>query len=355
MDPSNLLLHPTDERPPCASRSRELNTLTQAELDAYLASGWYRIGARMTYCEYLSSREHPRGVVWTRVPLEGYSFRKSLRRTRRKVERDFDVQVHPAAHDEEHEALYARYLDVAPGERSEDLWEFKGGALGEALFETWEVSVRDGDELIAFSWFDRGERSLQSLVGAYAPEYARYSLGFYTMLRELQFGIDEGLSYFYAGYVLCGDDSMDYKLRTGHIECLERPSGRWRPLEEFDLEEFNPVRRTEQALSRARDDVEALAGWEIHENPHFALGAWAPNLASCLAYPHVLWPPGPPHGAEALALAWDSTAQFYELLQCMRGALSSPDGEVLVDDLIVVTRSLGRWDTLEEVAAAIRG
>ena len=76
------------------------------------------------------------------------------------------------------------------------------------MFDTREVRVWNGDRLVAFSWFDLGRESVQSLIGVYEPSMARQSLGFYTMLLEVQHALEQGLRFHYPGYVLPGDPAM---------------------------------------------------------------------------------------------------------------------------------------------------
>lgn len=324
--------------PRCATELLSPSSLPPQRLDTLLAQGWYRIGSRLIRCDYTTSGHDTNGAIWTRVPLEGYTWSKSRRRTRRLIEADFSVEVGPMCMDQEHEALYQRYLTIAPGERPSTLDDFLyGPGLDQGLFETLEVSIRDGDELIAFSWFDRGERSLQSLIGVFEPDYKRLSLGYYTMLREIQYGIDQGLDYFYAGYVLFGDSAMDYKLRTGHIECLDRTQDRWLPLNQTSLAALDPVGRSRRALERLGL---AHRGWSIRSHEHHALGAYAPHLAGCVPYPLVLLKSSDPsHGI--WGIAWDSVGQTYELMQCTGGSLTTQEGELLFDNILFVIRSFG--------------
>lgn len=346
---------PRDGLPICATRRIEPREMSPDQLDEYLAAGWYRIGQSMMYCDFVTMERDTTGVLWTRVPLEDYSFKRSLRRTRNKVERDFSVEVGPLTHDTEHELLYQRYLTTTSGTRAEDLCELRGVSSpnGADIFDTYEVSVRDGDRLIAFSWFDRGATSIQSITGVYDPDYASYSLGIYTMLRELRYGIDEGLTHFYAGYVLCGDSTMDYKLRTGHVWCLDRPAAQWRAWEEVEAEDLDPLQRTRDALLEARDGMREIR-CALHVNDHFTLSAVAPNLTSCLAY-HVALLCGPTFAGMVLALCWDSALEQYELLRCIRATLTSPQTrQVLVDELFVVSGSLGQYADIDSAVAAVR-
>ena len=72
------------------------------------------------------------------------------------------------------------------GERAESLAHVVGGERGRALFDTREVSVWSQDRLIAFSWYDLGERSVQSLIGVYDPAFSKHSLGLYTLLLQME-------------------------------------------------------------------------------------------------------------------------------------------------------------------------
>lgn len=351
---TNQIPQPRDGLPLCATRRVEPDALPGGELDAYLEAGWYRIGQNISFCEFVAMDQGTFGVVWTRVPLETYRFRKSLRRIKNKVERDFTVRVHRQVHDLQHELLYQRYLSTTDGSRAPTLHNLAGGFGADNIFDTWEISIWRGDELIGFSWFDVGEEAIESISGVYDPSVASYSMGFYTMLAEIDFAIERGLKYYYAGYVLCGDPCMDYKLRTGHIEVLDRIQGCWRPLDEdaeADLDMLDPLERTRDALDHARhllDLPEAM----LYQNPHFSLCAAAPNLTSCLPYHLVLFC-GPSRSGIVHVIAWDTVGHEYELLRCVKASLTSPDtGEVFLNNLLVTSKSLGRWQDIDEMARA---
>ena len=341
------------ERPACATRREAPDVLAREQLDALLERGWYRVGQTMIWCEVVTPDEASLGVIWTRVPIAGYAYKKSLRRVMRRVERDFDVRVVPARVTPEHERVYQLYLTKARGERAPDMAAVRGQRPIE-LFDTWAVEIRDGDELIAFSWFDRGETSLQSILCAYDPAYSAYGLGIYTLLREIRYGIDHGMDYFYAGYVICGDPAMDYKLRTGHIEVLDRRMGQWRPLEEVDMHQLDPIERARRALAHAQH---ALGGdVPIRHNPHHSVGAHSPSLARCLGYPMFLVCEEHAEGRLLIAMAWDSVESCYELLRCMSATIrDSRTNEVLIDNLYVVEASLGVYEDVREAAHAVEG
>ena len=49
------------------------NRLSPAELDAYLAAGWYRIGQTLMTCRFLLFEGTLRSTVWTRTRLDGHA------------------------------------------------------------------------------------------------------------------------------------------------------------------------------------------------------------------------------------------------------------------------------------------
>ena len=353
--PTSLLQHiPPDGLPRCASRLIAPDSLSGAQLDDYLAGGWYRIGQNLSFCEFVSMAQGTFGVIWTRVPLQGYKAKKSSRRIMRRVERDFTVSIHPQQYDPEHEQLYQRYLTITSSARAPSLQNLCGGFGADNIFETWEISIRDGDELVGFSWFDLGEDSIESITGVYDPRLSSYGVGVYTMLREIEFARERGISHYYAGYILCGDPCMDYKLKPGHIQLLDRRDNTWRELESIqDLELLDPLARTTRALDVLRD-LTSLPGATLHENPHFSLSAAAPNLRACLSY-HQILQCAPAQGGVIHVVGWDTVTHDYELVRCIRASLTSPEtGEVFLDDLLVTSKSLGHWESATATADALK-
>lgn len=205
----------------------EPDSLSRAELDNYLARGWYRIGRALITTDYLVSDGELRSAIWTRLDLQRFRFRSSLRKLMHRNGRRFQIKTADLVLDPAHEALYARYREKVGGNRAESLDEVLGGPASRLLFHTREISIWDEGALIAFSWFDLGETSVQSLIGIYDPAYSKHGLGFCTMLLEVAHAAELGMRFHYAGYVLGEPSGMDYKLRVGQLEYLDPATKRW--------------------------------------------------------------------------------------------------------------------------------
>ncbi|MCB9298827.1 MAG: GNAT family N-acetyltransferase [Lewinellaceae bacterium] len=202
------------------------------ELDAYLAKGWYRMGQTIFTTHFLCFGRAFYSAVWIRLPLQGYEFRKSLRKAFRRNRQRFRAKARPASLNPEKEQLYRRYKASFPGILAPSLKDSLLDGEDLNIYNTYEVAVYDGSELVALSFFDLGKNSAASIMGIYDPDYNRHSLGFFTMLMEIDFCMQRGMEFFYPGYVVPGYSRFDYKLRIGRAEDIEyfdlRTQG-WQP------------------------------------------------------------------------------------------------------------------------------
>lgn len=203
--------------------------LLPEELDAYLSRGWYRMGQTVFTTHFLCFGRSYYSAIWVRLPLTGYTFRKSLRKTFRRVEHFFESEVGEASITPEKERLYRRYKASFSGMLAPTLRDALMDGEDFNIFQTHEVRVYDKDKLIALSYFDLGKHSSASIMGVYDPDYKKYSLGIFTMLKEMEYSLAQNLLYYYPGYVVPGYPRFDYKLRIGDVEYFDLSLHSWRP------------------------------------------------------------------------------------------------------------------------------
>lgn len=211
--------------------------ISPERLDDYLAKGWYRSGQSVFTCRFLLKRGDLYTVVWTRQPLEGYKFRKGQRKLIRKTEEQFKIVIRPEPKEisPEKENLYQLYREDFKGRLAPSLQVSLRDNTSNNIFDTWEICIYDNDKLVAFSIFDLGSNSIQSINAIYHPDYKKHSLGYYTMLAEINFAQQKGFEHYYAGYVVPGYSAFDYKLRAGdNMEFYIPETDDWRPMSEFD-------------------------------------------------------------------------------------------------------------------------
>lgn len=226
--------------------------LSPEELDEYLNQGWYRQGQSIFTTHFLFFHGGLYSAIWIRQDLEGFKFRKSNRRVLRNCHHNFQVSYGPLKMTEEKEALYQVYRNSFPGILTPSLKESLFEEYNTNVYNSWEVCLRDGQKLIAYSIFDLGKSSLASIVGVYDPAYQKFSPGYSTMLLEVQYGLENGLKWFYPGYIVPGNTRFDYKIRIGATESYDLGTKTWIPTADFLSREL-PVDLIHRKLAELAD------------------------------------------------------------------------------------------------------
>lgn len=210
-------------------------------------------------------------VVNIRLPLTGFEFKKKHTKLMRQNERHLRVVVGHARIDQAREDLYSLQKIKFKGFVHESLEEVLYHGMITAVFDTREVAVYDGDELIAVSFFDVGENSIASLLCLYHPGYKKETLGIYTMLHEVQWAVEMGKKWYYPGYILDRPSSFDYKLSLGEVQWFN-DNKRWCNWSSYSTE------KTKGHLLRTKiEDLKGIfqqAGVKYQSRlyPYFAIG-----------------------------------------------------------------------------------
>ena len=150
-----------------------------------------------------------------------------------------------------------------------------------------EICVFDREKLIAISYFDLGQSSMASLLAVYDEEYSQYSLGTYTMIKEMEYGQMTQRSWYYPGYVLDQPSAFDYKLRLGHMEYYTSGK-RWGKFENFQPTTTVAHRlrfSMKQLLSRLQSECIPHKTWYY---PYFSMGYMPLWKDRFLHLPHVV-------------------------------------------------------------------
>ena len=213
--------------------------LPHRKLDEYLNRGWFRMGQMIFTCRFLCFEGKLFTAVWTRLALKDYTFRKSVRKIFNRNNKRFQIVIRRAQFDSEKENLYKIHRQRFEGYISTNLRKSLFGDADYNIYDTWETCVYDGDKLVAASFFDLGNNSIASIMGLFDPEYNKYSLGFYTMLLEIDFGLRNQAEFYYPGYVVPGYGKFDYKLRIGDTDYFNPDTKEWKPYPNLDTTQLS--------------------------------------------------------------------------------------------------------------------
>jgi arginine-tRNA-protein transferase len=208
------------------------------ELDHYLEKGWYRMGQVIFTTHFLFFGSEVFSALWIRLPLQNYQFKGGNRKLMNKIFTQFKIVIRPAEIDLEKDDLYAIYAENFDGNLAPNLNDMLLEFSEESIYDTWEIAVYDQELLIACSFFDRGFTSIASIFAMYHPDYEKCSLGYFTLLAEIDYAINHGYAYFYPGYVVPGNKRFDYKLRIGEVEYYDLKSEKWIDYKLLDFEKI---------------------------------------------------------------------------------------------------------------------
>ncbi len=161
-----------------------------------------------------------------RIPVDEFRPTGSMRRVWR---RNADVWIEtgrPVSSDDRFE-VYTRYLDAQHDETMAREREGFDDFLYDSPTDTMEFVYRIGERVVGVSIADCVPNGLSSVYMYFDPEFARRSLGTYSILREIEFCREQRLSYYYLGYYVEKSPTMSYKGRFRPYELLVG-DGLWR-------------------------------------------------------------------------------------------------------------------------------
>ncbi len=187
--------------------------------DDYLAEGYFRAGHTLRQTRYIFIEGEVFTTIWSRVPLHTARLSKTQRKLQRRIERSSTITVGPYRPSADQDELYERYVAHHPLDVPETIAEVLGEDLPAIPFQTFCLRIERDGVLVGMSCFDIGDRTAASLFGCYDPAYAAESLGFATLLLEMDYCRHLGeIDYYYPGYCVVGLGPFAYKMRLPDLE-----------------------------------------------------------------------------------------------------------------------------------------
>ena len=201
--------------------------LDREELDARLAAGDRRQG----FVLYRTACPSCEACEPIRLDAFDFKFTRSHRRVLQRGDRELSVAIGPPTVDARRVELYnihkqGRHLDDGqPAIDEEGYRDF----LVSTCCDSFEVRfVLDG-VLIGVAISDRGARSISAVYCCFDPSYGRFSIGTYSILKQLELCKSWGLRHLYLGLYIADCDRMLYKAKFVPHERLLK--GTWERFE----------------------------------------------------------------------------------------------------------------------------
>jgi leucyl-tRNA---protein transferase len=291
--------------------------LLPEELDQYLSQGWFRMAQTIFTTNFLNFKRQFFSAIWLRMDLDLFFADKAQQRLFKLNER-FRSEFRPMILNAEKDKLYAAYRDAISFEASATLHQLLYREAHINVFDTWEVNLYDGDQLIASGLFDLGSRSAEGIISFYDPAYKKYSLGKYLIYLKAHYCKKLGLKYFYPGYFVPGYFSFDYKLAIGRpaLQYFDLASQQWLPVDSFEMS-ASPLYIMQERLQKLRSLLDTiLLNTRILKYEFFDVNL-VPDLsgAALLDFP-VFVTSEVAENASMLLIVYDVRDQSYHLMKC---------------------------------------
>jgi leucyl-tRNA---protein transferase len=215
---ATLHLHLPEEHEPCGYLSdreatmeyRVMTEVSPGELEWMLVRGWRRFGHLYFRPACPSCAE----CVSLRIPVDQFTPTKSQRRARRRC-KHLRVVTRPPVVDEERLALYHAWHQMRETTRG---WRVSRIGV-EEYTRTFaephpcalEMDYYDGDRLVGVGLIDETPSTLSSIYFFYHPDVQDLGLGVASVLFEMEYAKQRGLTHLYLGYRVRECPSTAYK------------------------------------------------------------------------------------------------------------------------------------------------
>lgn len=230
-EPAEIVVH--DDASPCpylVKRTARMplrlpvRSLSHDELDARLRRGDRRQG----FFLYATKCPECRACEPIRIPVDAFRPGRSQRRTYRRGEDCFHVEVGPPIVDERRVTLYNKHrneraLDDGHGDIDREGYR---AFLVHTCCDSFELRYYFEGELVGVAITDRGAASLSAVYTYYDPRLEDLSPGVYSILRQIDLCRQWDIPHLYLGLYIRECGSMAYKARyLPHERFLD---GGWR-------------------------------------------------------------------------------------------------------------------------------
>jgi|688.fasta_scaffold32019_4 arginine-tRNA-protein transferase len=261
-----------------------INGITRQDYDALLATGWFRGSGFIYRSDLLCLDENVFSVQHIRVAIESFKPHAKQERILRRCQGKFRVEIGQPYVTEEKEELYRQHSTKFKAFVHQTLEEILYDYTENPEVSTLEMTVLDGNRIVALSYFDVAVDSMASLLCIYDDEYKKYSPGHYTMLCEIDYGRGRGVKYFYPGYVLDLPSSFDYKLTLGSLERLNVEK-EWVKSQDYVRSETlgDIIRSKTKELNVMLSSAGVLFEFRVY--PYYSLSFLIPSNVNLLHFP----------------------------------------------------------------------
>ncbi len=184
---------------------------SKQKCSSLIHKGWRRFG-KMFFRPVCSDCDKCESI---KIDVNNYNFSKSERRVIKKCS-DFNIVIQSPNLSIEHLELfknYHNYMHIKRDWKNQNVTAdsyYSSFVQGHSDFG-YEVLYFDDERLIAVDLIDILEDGISSIYFYYDPDYQKYSLGKYSIYKQIEFAKKLNLKWIYLGYYVRECQSLAYK------------------------------------------------------------------------------------------------------------------------------------------------
>lgn len=195
--------------------------LTTQDFGHLLRNGWRRFGTFFfrPNCNGCSECKP------IRVRVHDFKPTKSQRRVIKK-NRDTRTGFNDLTYDQ---GLYDIYKEHSADrfDKDESPQHFQETFFNPYVVKASQSEYFQGDTRFALGFLDHGDDGVSSVYFTFTTPFSNLSPGTYSVIREIEWAKELGLSYYYLGYYIEENKSMRYKGRFEPYELMDWETGEW--------------------------------------------------------------------------------------------------------------------------------
>lgn len=202
-----------------------LKDLDPGEFDMMLLNGWRHFG----YFFFMPNCLNCTACTPIRTLINQFLPSKSQRRNLKKNNQIVSVDFTPLEYSEEIFVLYKKHSMDKFGQDSSKK-EFIESFFNDALSGSNCLSMyRVDEQLVGVGFLDISDTGLSSIYFCYDTDFSHLGLGVYSVLKEIEYGQQLNKAFYYLGYYIESNSSMEYKNRYAPCEILSWDRAEWVP------------------------------------------------------------------------------------------------------------------------------
>ncbi len=195
--------------------------VTDIELSRLLAKGWRKFGDFY----FKNNCQDCFQCIPLRINVKEFTPSKSQRRLLNK-NHHIEIKLEPLNFKEEIYDIFCDHSKNRLNRTVESVDDFLSSFYIESCPAMQSEYYLD-NKLVAVGFLDIAGNALSSVYFIYRTEYSQYSLGNYSILKEIEIARSLNKNYYYLGYYVEGNKFMKYKNAFYPNEKMAWKTGKW--------------------------------------------------------------------------------------------------------------------------------